>query len=276
MKILVYGLPKSGTTVLAHRILQSLPPPKRLIIEPGARRRDLEDRHGIVTKELWGDAPAPAGPLGWWRAGRRRVQTDPRKIHADYADYEKKIWIARDPRDALVSQFFYQWFKDDRPSKAKFREALKMVAQKEENPGTIPFRELTSRFDERGEMARRDSPEYLSRVCDFVGALDDSWLIVKYENMVDRNLAELSDYLGHAVRHDVEVPGSLSRVARSRGSGSWRDWFTEDDVSYWKPKYEAYMRLMAYDPEDWRLNHPRRIPPDHGSVYMERLFHGEF
>lgn len=271
MKVLVYGVPKSGTTILAYRVLSALPAPKELIFEPRERRRDLEQEENIVTKEIWRESYGRAGP-GWWDRILGRSTPDPNAVLSDYADYEKKIWITRDPRDVVISQFFYQWFGGDRPSRTKFVRALAEVVRKEKSPAAVPFHELIRRFDEGKRNVMRDSPEYLSRVGDFVQSLDDSWFIMRYEAMVDRKFDDLADYLGIALTGEPNLPIPHRRVVRSRRYGSWRDWFTESDVSFWKPRYESYMRSIGYDPEDWRLNNPDHLSPEDGSEYMRRIF----
>ena len=101
IRVLIAGLAKSGTTILTYRVASCYDKPK-VFFEPG-KAKSLHDisihreiinlpREIVITKSLFSPQhPSSANQIG------------------DL--YDKKIWIYRDPRDWIISRFFYQWRK---------------------------------------------------------------------------------------------------------------------------------------------------------------------
>ena len=125
-KVLIYGLPKSGTTILTYRIAEALGAKTQIIFEPKERKEKVEKSKKIVTKCVY----------------KKHNSLD--LIPKIYDDYTKKIWIARDPRDIIISDFLYKWYKGHSPNKYYFDKALNKVKQKESNPLSVSFHSLQS------------------------------------------------------------------------------------------------------------------------------------
>jgi len=262
MKILIYGQPKSGTTALTYKIANALGNSTQVIFEPKSRNREIETGENIVTKCLFGLPPHPVTPYEIM----------------EYSDYDKKIWIGRDPRDIFISGFLYRWYHRHKPNEKAFNRVLERVKLKEKNCKSIPFY-LLHRYRTDGKAL---SPEEL-KLChqkiskalsDFIKDLDSGWFILKYEDMVDGNFVKLNQYLGFNVRDEAEVPEKLTRVARSKSYGNWRMWFTKEDVEFYRDLYTEYMQLMNYDINDWEILDNETLPPELGSEYMKKLFFG--
>lgn len=247
MRILIVGLPKSGTTILTYRIAGALDD-VHIDFEPpgGPDRAAHAARANVVTKKLVGDQTAGLG---------------------DYADYDRKIWISRDPRDFLVSQTLYRWHRETPPDngdEAWFERILALVLQKETDPWSVPFRDLEPAdygpsFDAVAELWGRES--------------DGGWLLFRYEDMIAGHYEELNRYLGFPVVPEASVAEGLERVVRRKGTGDWRDWFTPVDVAeYSAGALSRYMTVFGYDHDDWVLNEAPAIDPEHGSAYMTALF----
>jgi hypothetical protein len=60
-------------------------------------------------------------------------------------------------------------------------------------------------------------------------------------------------------------------VIRKKASGDWRHWFTEEDITLFKPAFTPYMEFIGYDCEDWSLDPRPIIEPEYSSVYMQSL-----
>ncbi len=274
IKVLIYGLPKSGTTILTYKISNALGKSTQVIFEPKVRNKRIEKPGNIVTKSLFGLDPA-----GY---------TTPEAIK-DYNNYEKKIWIARDPRDVIISSFLYQWFKDHYPQKESFKNALEAVKTKEKNPNSIPFYTLDQIKLRRSRLNTDELKNYHTKMdsvmCNLIHSMNKDWFIFrifkrdwfifKYEDLIDNKIDKLNAYLGFSIDNEVDVPEEFGRVKRSTSYGNWRDWFTPEDVEFYKPLYREYMQLINYDTDDWRLKDNPVLPPELGSKYMERLFCGE-
>ncbi len=247
MRILVVGLPKSGTTILTYRIAEAC---DEVVVEfEPVGGPDQQLGHGsatVVTKKLVGSQTLTL---------------------ADFADYDRKIWICRDPRDFLVSQSLYRWHREEPPigeDRERFAEALDTILAKEADPGSVPFLRLkpvdyAATFDAVAGLWRREG--------------DESWFLYRYEDMIAGRYRDLNRYLGFDVEPDATVAAGLERVVRRKAAGDWRDWFTERDVRHYRSGSMAdYMATFGYDHEDWTLNPEPHLAPEHGSQYVRALF----
>jgi hypothetical protein len=247
MRILVVGLPKSGTTILTYRIAGALDG-VHIDFEPTGGPAPVADAATghIITKKLVG---AQTSDLG------------------DYRHYDRRIWISRDPRDFLVSQTLYRWHREQPPrpdDQAWFERILSLVIVKEADPRAVAFADLEPAdygpsFDAVAELWTSDA--------------DDGWLLYRYEDMVAGRYDELNRYLGFPVVPEASVARGLERVVRRRGTGDWRHWFTPADVERHAAGAMArYMEVFGYDHDDWALDPHPTIDPAHGSAYMTGLF----
>ncbi len=247
MRILVVGLPKSGTTILTYRIAGAR---DDVVVEfepPEGPDPDLAASAAtIVTKKL---------------VGSQTLNLD------DFADYDRKIWICRDPRDFLVSQSLYRWHRDQPPTdedRKGFAEALDMIVAKEADPGSVPFLQLkpddyAGTFDAVADLWRREA--------------DEEWFLYRYEDMVAGRYQDLNHYLGFDVDPEATVGAGFERVVRRKSTGDWRAWFTEHDVRHYRSgSMAAYMATFGYDHEDWAINPEPHLAPEHGSQYVQALY----
>jgi hypothetical protein len=267
MKIVILGKGKSGTTALLHMIAAAFPE-CRLV--PGGFRAHARDR-----------ARADADPNASFATKFTYNDDKGRSFgavlqHLSDEAYDKKIWVARDPRDNAVSNALYRWRLRHGKSRAQFRQCLERVRQKEQNPTAVPFHEIYRWTGDRGgpenveELATSEGTRY-ERMLEFVRALGSDWFIFKYEDMVDRNLDALSAYLGREIGPAAELPLDDRLKVRTKGYGDWRNWFVQEDVEIFRPIYTPYMNLVGYDSDDWALNPDPTIDSTLASEYMELL-----
>jgi hypothetical protein len=296
MKVLILGAPKSGTSILYQRVLlgfeQSGLRPQS-VFEPCSRRRGsggwelikdgaapiAEAEHTLV-KALWVEKPSPAGIPGY-------------KALGDFLDYDQKIFLFRDPRDRLISQFFYRWFHLAHRFPARFRHCIEQVRIKELAPDSLSFHELCVRtglfqpvwtwslltrsfatavsgpWEHWWQSRLRRQLAALSRF--LVAAREAGWCVLHYEDLIDGKIEEVERRLGFALPQVTVRNSILRRVARSEGYGSWRQWFTADDEVHFRPVFATALNSMGYDANDWRLNPGAPLSPDEGSRYLERL-----
>jgi hypothetical protein len=198
--------------------------------------------------------------------------------HLRKENYDRKIWIARDPRDAAVSRMLYRWHRGYSGNKSQYKAHLELVQKKEQNPRSIPFHHVCRYAARNGwpitkeEVVEEEKIRY-QNMSDFVNSLGEDWYLFTYENMVGKNFDGLNGYLGFEVEADGEVPRSTgkAKVIRKKAVGDWRHWFTEEDVQIYKPAYTSYMKLIGYDFEDWYLSTNPVIEPEYSSIYMKSL-----
>lgn len=262
MKILILGLGKSGTTALVYKIAGGLPGCRAF--SGGKPGKYIGDYENAVYKHTY--------------EPRKGKNFELYREHLKKEQYDRKIWIARDPRDAAVSKMLYRWHKGFAGRKKQFRAHVSKVLQKEADPSSISFGEIC-RY-----ASHADWPEPIDAVVEeerlryqemttFVKSLGDDWFLFKFEDMVNKQFDALNAYLGFETASEDEVPrgSGKDKVIRKKASGDWRLWFTAEDAERFKPAYLPYMELIGYDGDDWTPVENPVIEPEYSSVYMQEL-----
>jgi hypothetical protein len=198
--------------------------------------------------------------------------------HLSEVNYDRKIWMARDPRDIAVSQMLFRWHKGHRGRRKQYREHLRLVQRKEQNPLSIPFHVL---YEYTGhakwpmstkEVVEKERSKYRATL-NFVNDLGNTWFIYKYEDMIEKNFDHLNRYLGFEIKANAEIPATTKKIkaARQKTYGEWRNWFTQEDIELFKPAYLPYLELIGYDCNDWTPNPNPVIDPEVSSLYIQNL-----
>mgnify|MGYP001814115513 FL=1 len=262
MKIFILGTGKSGTTALVYKVAGGLP--NCHAFSGGQPGKYLGDYENAVYKHTYEESKGKSFELYL--------------NHLKEEHYDRKIWMARDPRDVAVSRMLYRWQKGNKGEKDQYLAHLNRVLKKEHDPRSVSFSEIYryARFNNwplsLEEVFEEERVRY-QRMQDFVKCLENDWFFFTYEDMVAKNFAKLNEYLGFSVVPDAEVPQSTgkAKVIRKKSTGDWRHWFTPEDTSLLKPAYTGYMTLMGYDCNDWNLAENPVIEPEFSSVYMKNL-----
>ena len=262
MKILILGTGKSGTTALVFKVAGGLP--NCQAFSGGKPGKYLGDFANAVYKHTYHEGKGKSFELY--------------KDHLSKVQYDRMIWLARDPRDVAVSRMLYRWHRGTDGQKKQFEAHLQLVLEKEKDPQSISFCEICRYVGRKGwplstdEVVEDEHVRY-QHMGDFVKTLGEDWFLFTYEDMVSNNYDALNTYLGFQVQEEAEVPKSTgkAKVVRKKSTGDWRHWFTEEDVKLLKPAYTPYMELIGYDCNDWALHPNPIIEPDYSSMYMQRL-----
>jgi hypothetical protein len=266
MKVLILGLAKSGTTALAYKIHKALGPDAELNFEPGkttgAEDLSLHEKitgssQSLVTKNLI----FPTTETRW------------DDIFANSERYDRAIWIVRDPRDIIISNFFYHWFQGHKTTEEKFRTALQRTRRKEADPGGTPFIDLVAgTMTENREQLGAWQRSWYGILADAAPGIRRHMHVLRYEDFVDAHFDALNSYLGLDLWGATEVPDEHQRVVRTRAYDNWRRWFTDEDVAFFKPILSQFLHTMGYDKDDWGLTQVENLPAEEGSRYMEKLY----
>jgi hypothetical protein len=91
---------------------------------------------------------------------------------------------------------------------------------------------------------------------------------VRYEDFIAGRLGAPSAYLGLDIDNSAAASPWLAHILRSGESGDWRHWFTEEDVTAYRPYVTHYMKRFEY-PDDWVLADDPSISPETASGYIE-------
>ena len=262
MKILILGRGKSGTTALLFKMAGGLPNCQAFSGgHPGKHGAGYEN---AIYKHTYSE--------------RKGKTFDIYEQHVAGENYDRKIWMARDPRDSAVSRMLYRWHKGHKGSWKQYRAHLELVRKKEEDPRSVPFHALLSYIEHNGwplpkeEVVENERVRH-QRMRDYVASLGNKWFIFKYEDMIDKNYEALQEYLGFEIKDEAAIPEATgkAKVARKKAYGDWRHWYTEEDVELFKPAYLPYMETIGYDCDDWTIDPNPVIEPEFSSLYMEEL-----
>lgn len=275
MKVLIYGLPKSGTTILKARIQKAMTENgfdnMSVIMEPMTREVEkgqtyfknfagekISQNENSLTKALM----SVKEPFG----------VDYKKVNEMFSDYDKKVFIIRDPRDRVISQIFYRWFKANSELSKSYTDTIARAKFKETNPSALPFFNLFSTHVTKLKNWNKTLSNFSEALLEFKNSLDDSWLIYHYEDCVTGKYDKLSEFLGFTVTDEAAQSKGLVRVSRTNTSENWRNWFTAEDVDFFSEPFNKMLEAYGYDHEDWTLNNPMNLPAAEGSEYIAKLF----
>jgi hypothetical protein len=262
MNVLILGTGKSGTTAMVYKVARALPDCHAF--SGGKPGKYFGDYENAVYKHTYHE-------------GKGKTFEVYREHLAKFS-YDRKIWMARDPRDVAVSRMLYRWHKGTLGSKKQYLAHLDIVKQKEKDPKSISFSEICRYTGYRGWPVDKgvlvdEERDRYRKMSEYVNGLGDDWFLFKFEDMVAGKSQELNAYLGFDIVDDAEVPSGTgkAKVIRKKSSGDWRHWFTGEDVELLKPSYRPYMEAIGYDLNDWELAADPVIEPRFSSEYMQGL-----
>ena len=293
MKIVIYGLAKSGTTALFYKIKNALPRETVCLFEPSGFQPEVEKRGTIRSllacrRYFRGLPSATSGPGSQNQEDRQGegpyvlAKVLPfRPNHpvdlASFSHFEKQILIVRDPRDRIVSRFLYGAYdsnfieRDD-----KVKAFLEILRQKECDPASISMKTLLQTFAQLAEgefsfdeWAAAHRLHSIRRPLEFADARPELCLF-RYEDLVDCRFHGLEEYLGRALGGQADVAREHGRVTRTKSYGAWRDWFTPEDIEYLRPILQPFLNRY-YPKADWELNQAPLITAEFCSDYVKRL-----
>jgi len=262
MKVLILGTGKTGTTVMVYKVSGGLP--NCHAFSGGRPGKYTGEYENAVYKHTYEE--------------RKGKSFEVFKEHLNKEHYDRKIWMARDPRDAAVSRMLYRWHRGYHGCRQQFENHLELVLKKEKDPPSVSFSEIC-RYTGHDTSPRtvteviEEERRRYQQMIEFVKGLGSDWILFTFEDMVAQKFDALNKYLGFEILADANVPSSSGRakVIRKKGTGDWRHWFTEEDMELFKPAFLPYMELIGYDCNDWKPDPNPVIEPEFSSVYLQSL-----
>lgn len=258
-KIVIFGPYKSGTTALFHQVRNSLPANARTLFEASCYASEAGDRNRwVLAKVILG------------------VQSDEFSINYDtFLSFNKQIYLIRDPRDWLISGllFTFQQHPSIYNNDAELDRLVRLLREKEANPTSVSMVTIAE------EVIGAIPNQSLSRLTSWMES-HFQWLIefeerltnyypLKYEDFVDKKITGLEKYLGIQLFKTIDFGSEHKHVARTKTHGDWRNWFLKEDIEYFRPLFDPYLKHYGYSTE-WRLNDVQAIRPERASQYVER------
>ena len=94
--------------------------------------------------------------------------------------------------------------------------------------------------------------------------------IFKYEDFVEEHFEILETFLNVRIGKNKKIPKQFERVIRSRSSGFWKDWFTEEDLKYYGDLFDPFLKQYGYGTVITQRE-SKQINPAHGSQYVKKI-----
>jgi hypothetical protein len=255
VKILVAGEMKTGTTVTFFAIAKQFP---EYItgFEPTLEYTDsIINSDNILVKSL--------------------VNTDPTKLSANtdfdyYSKFNKRIFIIRDPRDSIISLILYAGgFHKAKLNNRNIEKCQDLLKEKETYNSVSVLEIWKTLFNLKDEKQIIDILTSSSRSMERL-TLKYDHLLIKYEDFIQGKTESLSKYLNCGsldTNADVDI---YSRVARSKSFNNWKNWFTAEDIEFFKAFLDPYINYFGYE-NSWETNKTPIIEPKHCSEYFSKL-----
>jgi hypothetical protein len=261
MKILVLSPAKCDSTYLHSLIFKSRPDPKVSIFEDIDRALRFGYEGEVVSKILLDHIMRKDNP---------DVIVD--KL---IRKFDKVILLCRDPRDAIISRFIFcfgpMFIDFANKDKEKYFDVIRLL-EKKESGDNISFKKIL-KATTSGRVRLYDN--YMGQ---FVSVF--SWLIrlketknvfvMKYEDIIDKNMRDLNDYLGFEVSgfDNKMINPTKALIARTKKFDNWKSFFTSTDVEWLKLQYWHLLYYLDYS-LDWDLS-DEPISSEHYSEYMKK------
>lgn len=256
MKIVIVGMARSGTTALFYKTKNSLNTNIKCLFEPKDYKY-LPLKEDILIKILIG--------------GENWKNVD----YNQFNNFDKKILIIRDPRDRIISELLYNIRHTKFYNEDKIKDFISALVKKENKSDSLSVLEL---FKLREKLDGKDSSnnsikKYITNLITeelkFHKKHPD-YFIIKYEDFIDGKLDNLEKYLGFKLKGEAKVEGIYKRVERTKSYGDWKNWFSKEDIAFFKPLFSEYMKKYSYE-NDWKINKKQIILPKHCSEYAKMI-----
>jgi SAM-dependent methyltransferase len=230
MKILIYGVAKTGTTALTYAVENSLPPKEnyKIFFEPSILEKVNYSLDNIIVKSL-------------------KVQNWEKEIQ--YIDcFDKKIIIIRHPFDTIVSRLLYNphngtSFSNDYNTK----RYISLLKEKTKNPDQIDLKEI---IDLNKIITGVDILTLIYNFYNDVFEISQhkkmNFFVFRYEDYIEGNLSDINQYLGVKLKTKIEVPAQYKKVARTKNHSDWKNWFTENDVKKLRNLFAYVTNFFGY------------------------------
>lgn len=254
-KTVIAGLPRSGSTMLYYNIKQSSPFASqcRYLFEPPRFNYDLNNysfKQAVLAKILIGFVD-----------------------YSSFRVFDKKIMLIRDPRDIIISRILYEggfhtvWNK----TADEIERTLELLKKKSACPDSVSVTAIWKSFwGSDPLMLNNWARKHFELFLRFYRE-NKNYFLVKYEDLIRGRLDGLENYLGFKLQKNVRVEKGFSRVERTKNTGDWMNWFTDQDISFLKPLCLDHMKVFGYDYNDWTVAAKPTIAPEHSFEYVKRL-----
>lgn len=250
MRCLIVGQAKSGTTALYFLIARAI----------GVPTGYFEDRIETIP-------PLPSDAVA-----KVILEHETGEAVRSLADrFDRRIALVRDPRDVLISSLLYFYCTNQKllGDDQFISGFVNKVLEKQKSPNSLSLKEIIS-FVQVSDPTFFDRYfDHLSKYADFLENIDNKWFVFRYEDFVAGRLNELSQHMGLPLDGKIEIAPEYAGVARTRAAGDWRNWLSQTDIEWLKPRLDPLLVRLGYV-SDWDLPAEPVIAPEHSWSYLVR------
>lgn len=186
--------------------------------------------------------------------------------------FSKVVGLVRDPRDNIVSRLLFRLvsrkFIEDGNI---YKQVLPLLEQKINQPTSVSVVELFTVLENSGLMEKMIDQRFQENLDLFMAWHDrnKNALIYKYENFVMRKFEDLSIFTEEKIFYEHSQKVVFPAIKRNGKFGEWKNWFTPEDVNFFRPRMEKFMERYGY-PLDWNLPENQKINPTTSIDYIKR------
>ena len=192
--------------------------------------------------------------------------------YASFRQFDRKIMMVRDPRDKSSAVFSMHPVRRRRSARTRRRSPPlpARCSARKPIPVVYPSWLCPTCFVVSTDWTGAFWLTMLHDLAlDFHRANDDS-LVYSYEDFIAGRYAAIEDYPPFALPGgEADVTAQYEHVVRTKMANDWKNWFTADDVAYFRPRVAAFMRAYGYA-DDWTLATEPQISAAHGSEFVRR------
>jgi len=186
-------------------------------------------------------------------------------VQALVKKFDQVILLVRDPRDRLVSSMLFAMHGVDYQHLQKRMEQLEL---KRQSPRDISFIDLVERiFPQWTRQATVDICQHTVALFSRLNSLDISLQVVRYEDYIVEGMQGLSRLLSLQEQPANELPEKHGYGKRRVTPGDWKNWFTQEDVAFFKPLLDPFLLDFDYS-DDWLINENPSIPARHSTDFV--------
>lgn len=249
MKVLILCEGKTGSTALLQSISEALSIENKIMEPKDMTALTLHD--DVVVKKL--------------------VDRVKKEEIALFGEFDRRIFLVRDPRDSLVSRLLYMPYNklgfDNNDAVTDF---IQLIHNKCKNPHGVEFKTIIQKFNQIVNIDLLPLVEKLNqKTLNLYKKFGSDFRLYKYEQFIRGDRGTVEEYIGAKLPGEVKVDRKFARVERSRGSGDWKNWFTDKDSEFFAEFFSEYLDTFGYEKD--APHQEKEISPSLSADYIVRV-----
>jgi hypothetical protein len=194
-------------------------------------------------------------------------------INRDFSQiFTKTIGLIRDPRDNLLSRLLFRMVSPRFIQNPQiYSEIIPLLEKKLATPHSVSMIDLFRSIEATNLMEKMIDHRFQENLELYMQWHDSSKsaFIFPYEDFIANDFSSLGNYLGFSVKSNNSLKVVFPAIKRSGGMGEWRQWFTAEDIDFFRPRMSSFMKRYGYA-DDWELPKVPVIDPTTSIDYVKQ------